>query len=139
MNGYREFWNRLIYFNEGMGPQSLERYWTTLAVFVVICLAIGLISTGRLRFVAPAATVITAAAYIISLVPFMVWTASCSRCQASLGYDTTTRSIELAYIHLYWSGVYTMGVAALWIGVLLNRGAAQLTDWRQRAPGAEQT
>ena len=71
MNGYREFWNRLIYFNDAIGPQSLERYWTTLAVFAVICLAIGLASTGRLRFLAPAATAVVVVAYIAAIVPFM--------------------------------------------------------------------
>ena len=45
MNGYREFWNTVIFGNDGIGPMSLERYWATLAVFAVICLALGAVST----------------------------------------------------------------------------------------------
>jgi len=133
MNGYREFWNRLIYFNEGVGPQSLERYWSTLAVFALVCLALGLASSGRLRFLAPAATAVIVIAYIAAFVPFMVWTASCTSCGASSSYDSA-RSGELYILHLYWGGVFTMGAACLWLGVLLNRGVALLLDWRRRAP-----
>ena len=132
MNGYREFWNRLIYFNEGVGPQSLERYWATLAVFALICLAIGLVSSGRLRFVAPAATAAIVVAYIAAFVPFMVWAASCAGCGASFSYDTA-RSGEVYYLHSLWGAVFATGAATIWLGVLVNRGVALVLDWRGRS------
>jgi len=132
MNNYREFWNNLIYFNEGLGPLSLERYWATLAVFAVICLALGAVSTGRLRLVAPAATLVIVAAYVAALVPFMVWSASCTGCGASVSYDTA-RSGEMYYLHTTWGAVFTTGVAALWLGVLLSQGARAIMARRPRA------
>jgi len=128
MAGYREFWNNLIYFNDGIGPQSLERYWATLAVFAVICFALGAVSAGRLRLVAPAATLVIAAAYIAAVVPFMVWAASCTGCGASISYDTA-RSGELYYLHIQWGSVFSTGVATLWIGALLSRGAGAAIEW----------
>ena len=138
MDGYRQFWNNLIYFNDELGPASLERYWATLAVFAVICLALGALSTGRLRLVAPAATIVIVAAYIAAVVPFMVWAASCTGCGASISYDTA-RSGELYILHNYWGAVFTTGVATLWVGVLLSRGVGALIDWRRRAIGPKGT
>lgn len=130
MDGYRQFWNQLIYFNDEVGPQSLERYWASLAVFAVICLALGAVSTGRLRLVAPAATVVIVAAYAIAFVPFMFWAASCTGCGASFSYDSS-RSGEVYYLHTTWGSVFTMGVAALWLGVLLSRGVNAMMGKRQ--------
>lgn len=129
MNGYREFWNYLIFGNDGTSPESLERYWYTMALVAAIFFAIG-IASGRLRFLAPAATAVLVAAYVIALVPFMVWTASCSSCGASFGGDEA-RSGELPYIHTFWGGVFTMGVAALWTGFLLSTGIAAMIDSRK--------
>ena len=134
MNGYREFWNRLIYFNDGVGPQSLERYWATLAVFAVICLAIGLASTGRLRFVAPAATAAIVVAYVAAFVPFMVWATSCTGCGASFSYDSA-RSFEVYYLQTLWGALFATGAAMIWLGVLLNRGVALAAGWRGRRAG----
>jgi hypothetical protein len=120
MNGYREFWNTVIFGNDGIGPISLERYWLTMGLLAAIFLAVG-IASMRLRLVAPAVTIVMVAAYVISLVPFIVWTASCTGCGASYSYDAA-RSGELVFIHIYWSAVFATGVAALWIGVLLSQG-----------------
>lgn len=133
MDGYRQFWNNLIYFNNELGPASLERYWITLAVFAVICLALGAASTGRLRLVAPAATLVIVAAYVVAIVPFMVWAASCTGCGASISYDTA-RSGELYYLYTNWGAVFTTGVATLWIGVLLSRGVGAMIERRARPP-----
>lgn len=121
MNGYREFWNNLIFGSDYVAPSSLERYWIGVFVFAALCLVIG-IASRRMRLLAPGATLIIVAAYLAALVPFMVWTASCSGCGASFSYDTA-RSYELYYLHTTWSGFFAMGVASLWLGVLLSRGA----------------
>jgi len=133
MNGYREFWNTLIFGNDGIGPVSMERYWLTMGLLAAIFLAVGVVSTGRLRLVAPTATIVLAGAYVISMVPFMVWTAQCTGCGASYSYDAG-RSGELLYIHIYWSGVFATGVAALWIGVLLSQGTQAIMAWRAPSP-----
>jgi len=140
MNGYREFWNTIIFGNDGIGPMSLERYWLTMGLLAAIFLAAG-VASSRLRFLAPIATLMMVAAYIISLVPFMVWSASCTGCGASFSYDTA-RSGELVLIHIYWSAVFATGVATLWLGVLLAQGVNAILNWQRRdgrpaAPGGE--
>ena len=131
MNGYREFWNTVIFGNEGIGPISLERYWLTMGLLAAIFLAVG-IASARLRFLAPTVTIVMVAAYIISLVPFMVWTASCTGCGASFSYDAG-RSGELVLIHIYWSAVFATGVATLWTGVLLSQGVRAIMARRPTA------
>jgi hypothetical protein len=121
MNGYREFWNNLIFGSKYLFDFSLERYWTTTIVFFALCLLIG-IASMRLRLLAVAATSVIFIAYAVALVPFMVWSASCTGCGASFSYDTA-RSYELEALHMLWGGFFATGIAAIWLGVLLSQGA----------------
>jgi hypothetical protein len=131
MNGYREFWNNLIYDNPYLFPSSLERYWTTIIVFTAICFLVGVASL-RFRIAAPVTTIVLFLAYVAALVPFMIWTASCSACGASFEGELI-RSGELYYLHLSWGGFFGMGIASLWVGVVLSRTAAALIDWRRKS------
>jgi hypothetical protein len=124
MNAYREFWNELLFGTEGLGVESNERYWYAVLVFVAVGLAIGLTSR-RLPLVAPIATLAIVGHYLAALVPFMVWTLSCSDCGASFSYDTA-RSGELLFLHMLWGGFFAMGAAAIWLGVLVSRSLGRL-------------
>lgn len=124
MDSYREFWNNLILGSDYLYPSSLGRYWAGVAIFAVICLAIGLASS-RVRVLPAIATLAIVALYLIALVPFAIWTASCTGCGASFSYDTA-RSNELYLLHTTWGGFFAMGIAAIWIGVLLSRGASAI-------------
>lgn len=130
MEAYAEFWNNLIVGSDYPYPDSLGRYWAGLAVFAAICLIIGLVSS-RVRAVPVVATVVVVALYFIALGPFMVWTASCTGCGGALSYDTA-RSAELYLLHTTWGGFFAMGVAAVWIGVLLSLGISSFEV--RRAP-----
>jgi hypothetical protein len=135
MEAYREFWNALLYGHQG-GYASLERYWITTIVFSVGCLVIGIVSL-RFRLVAPTATAVILLAYVVSLLPFIMWTASCRSCAAAVGYEGT-RSVELYYVHLTWGGFFATGIAAIWVGVLLSQGVKAIISWR-RLRGLEQS
>jgi hypothetical protein len=60
----------------------------------------------------------------------MIWAASCTGCGASFSYDSA-RSGEVYYLHTTWGGVFTMGAAALWLGVLLSRGVNAMMGRQQ--------
>ncbi len=132
MNGYREFWNNLIFGSSHVLPSSLERYWTTTIVFAVLCLLIGIASI-RLRLLAHAGTLVIFLAYAVALVPFMAWSVSCTGCGASFSHDTA-RSDELFYLHSVWGGFFAMGIASLWLGVLLSQGVTVIMAKRPSPP-----
>lgn len=130
MDSYRQFWNNLILGSDEFFPSSLERYWSAVIVLALIGLMIGVASV-RMRVLAPAATAAIFALYAIALVPFMVWTAQCTGCGASFSYDSA-RSYELYTLHTVWGGFFAMGIAAIWLGVLISRGASAFTQWSAR-------
>ncbi len=114
MENYAQNWFKLVFSSN----PGLERYWITVAVFAAICLLIGMASL-RLRLAAAVVTTVVFAAYVAALVPLMVWASSCPSCGA--GEHESTRSILLFSQHVYLGGFFAMGIAALWIGVLLSQ------------------
>jgi hypothetical protein len=120
VRSYAEFWNEVFYGADraAVGPDSLEAYWTRLVILVAVCLVLGLASS-RWRVVASVATVTLIAVYVASVVPYLLWAASCPGCGASFSYDTA-RSFEAMIHNVYWGGLLGMGMAALWLGVWLS-------------------
>ncbi len=116
METYARHWSNLI-FGSHLG---FERYWITIAVFAAACLLIG-VGSYRLRFVAAAATAVVFAGYVAAIVPQMVWASSCSGCRV-FGIGEETRSVLLFRQHVVLGGFFAMGIAALWLGVLLSQG-----------------
>jgi hypothetical protein len=129
MDSYAEFWNSVFYGNGSgfPGPDSLEEYWARLLILVSVCFVAG-IATVRWGLVASLVTVVLVGVYVAAVVPFMVWTASCTGCGAAFSYDTA-RSFELMIINAYWGGLLGMGLAALWLGVWVSRVRSYLR-WR---------
>jgi hypothetical protein len=123
MDGYRQFWNELVFGNEGIGPAGdLERYWIGVGVLALVCFLIGLASARG--WALPAlVTALFAGLYVAAVVPFMVWAASCTGCGASFSYDTA-RSYELILIERLYGGFFAKGIAALWSGALISRAVA---------------
>ena len=122
MDGYRQFWNEVIWGNDGLGPGDLEGYWYRLAIFAALLFVVGLAS-ARVRASPVAVTVLFLGLYTAAVVPFMVWTASCTGCGASFSADAA-RSAELHLVELLWGGFLAKGLAVFWVGTLVARGWA---------------
>ena len=127
MESYAENWFKLIF---GSNP-GLERYWITVTLFAAVCFLVGIASL-RLRMAAAVATTVVFVAYVVALVPLMVWASSCPGCR--VGEHESARSVLLYSQHAFLGGFFAMGIAALWIGVLLSQGTQALLSW-QRSGG----
>jgi hypothetical protein len=61
----------------------------------------------------------------------MIWIASCTGCSASFSSDTA-RSAEFYYLHTTWGGFFAMGIATIWLGMLLSRGTVAIMARRTK-------
>ena len=115
MNGYREFWNNLLYGNDDfVGAVDVTDYWIRLLLVVAVCLLAG-VASRRFAWILPAFTIAGLALYALSVGPFIIWAVGCGGCGASFSADSA-RSYEAMLIHVWWGGLLAMAVAATWIG-----------------------
>lgn len=120
MSSYREFWNELIYGSDRWVGTSygFGHFWTALVVLVAVCFILGVAS--RWRSTLPwFVTLFFFLIYLVSVGPFILWTLSCTSCDASFSSDEG-RSLEIVLIQNFWGGFYATGVAVLWLGVLAS-------------------
>lgn len=121
MDGYREFWNQFFYGTNdvAVGADDIRAYWLRLALIVGVCFLIGA-SSLRLRWAPWALTSLLVLLYVASVGPFVVWSARCGGCGASMSYDSA-RSYEAMIINQWWGGLLGMAVTAVWLGVVAVR------------------
>ncbi len=116
MNGYREFWNQLIYGSDQgfAGTGDVTEYWLRFALVVTVCLLLGVAST-RFPRLPLMTTVVILAMWVLSVGPFLLWAASCGGCGSASSYDSA-RSYEAMAINQAWGGLLATAIAAVWIG-----------------------
>jgi hypothetical protein len=120
VDGYREFWNRVFYGDPTfVGTFDIQTYWLRLALIVAVFFVAGL-AASRLRWLPIAMTTFLVAVYVVSVAPFMIWSARCAGCGASFSYDTA-RSYEAMLVNQWWGGLIGMAIAAMWMGATTTR------------------
>lgn len=121
MNGYREFWNSLLYGSEDgfAGTSDVTEYWLRVAVVVSVCLLAG-VASRRFPRIPGALTALLVAVWALSVGPFLIWAAGCGGCGSASSYDSA-RSYEAMIVNQAWGGMLAMAVAAVWIGAWLSK------------------
>ena len=121
MNGYREFWNNLLFGSDQgfAGTYDITEYWLRVAVVVAVGLLIG-IAGRRYARLPLAATIACVVVWVIAVGPFVLWAATCPGCGSASSYDSA-RSYEAMLINQWWGGLLAMAVAAVWCGVAFSK------------------
>ena len=121
MDGYRQFWSQIFYGTDrvAVGTYDTTEYWIRLLLVVAICLLAG-VASRRFSWLTGGVTGLALALYVLSVGPFLAWSATCGGCGSSASYDTP-RSFEVMLINAWWGGLLAIAVAATWIGAWAER------------------
>lgn len=116
MDDYQSFWNWLIFGKDGVGVDSIERYWVTLGVCAAAFFALGTFAI-RSRFASILITVALTFLYFVAMGPLIGSAVACTDCHVSYG---GSRSSSLATSQLFWGSVFSLAVATFWLGAVTS-------------------
>lgn len=118
MDEYREFWNQLFFGSDQgfAGTYDVTEYWLRISLVAALGLIAG-IASSRFSRLPIIVTVGGLLLWVVSVGPFVVWSAACPGCGSASSYDSA-RSYEAMLINQWWGGLIALAIASVWIGTL---------------------